>query len=98
MIGRGEVVMPRYERICFEKHLKDQAPMAAFVAPGHPLLDATIDLLLEQHGEILKHGALLVDNSDDGDQIRALFYLEQAVQDGRHDRHGNQQSATANLV
>ena len=49
-IGRGEAVLPRYERITFEKDLISVAgkPLAAFVCPGHPLLDATLDLIIER--------------------------------------------------
>src|SRR5690606_30428355 len=51
LIGIREQVQPRYERIAFEKNLvspQGQA-LAAFVCPGHPLLDAAIDLVLERH-------------------------------------------------
>ena len=82
-IGLGEPVLPRYERICFEKDKINQSPVAAFVCPGHPLLDSTIDLILERYSELMKRGAVLIDESDDGDQVRALFYLEHAIQDGR---------------
>ena len=43
LIGVGESVLPRYERIAFEKALvaPQGLAMAAFVCPGHPLLDAT---------------------------------------------------------
>jgi hypothetical protein len=45
-IGSGEPVLQRFERIVFEKALiaPQGQPMAAFVCPGHPLLDATLDL------------------------------------------------------
>ena len=45
VIGIGEPVLPRYERIAFEKALvaPPGKPPAAFVCPGHPLLDAVID-------------------------------------------------------
>ena len=58
-----EAVLPRYERIAFEKELLSVPgkPLAAFVCPGHPLLDATIDLILERHRDLLKRGAVLVD-------------------------------------
>ena len=41
LIGIGEPVLPRYERIAFEKDLvaPHGQPPAAFVCPGHPLLD-----------------------------------------------------------
>ncbi len=57
--GRGEAVPKRYERIHFEKERGEGLPPTAFVCPGHPLLDATIDLTLERHGELLKRGAVL---------------------------------------
>jgi hypothetical protein len=82
-IGTGEPVLPRYERITFEKHLiaPPGQPLAAFVCPGHPLLDAVIDLTLERHRDLLRRGTVLVDEQDVGDQLRILFYLEHAVQD-----------------
>ena len=39
LIGRGDPVLPRYRRICFDKQGIAGQPQAAFVAPGHPLLD-----------------------------------------------------------
>jgi superfamily II DNA or RNA helicase len=91
MIGTGQPVLPRYERITFEKHLISiqGKPLAEFVCPGHPLLDSTIDLILERHRDLLKRGAILIDPSDGGDQLRVLFYLEHAIQDARIDRSGN---------
>jgi SNF2 family DNA or RNA helicase len=90
-IGRGEVVLPRYERVCFEKDKINQTPVAAFICLGHSLLDCTIDLILEGYRDLLKRGAMLVDDADEGQEIRALFYLEQAVQDGRIQKNGQQQ-------
>ncbi len=90
-IGRGQAVLPRYERVTFEKTLISVPckPMAAFVCPGHPLLDATLDLVIERHRDLLKRGAILIDDTDEGDQPRALLYLEHAIQDARTDRAGN---------
>jgi SNF2 family DNA or RNA helicase len=89
-IGRGEPVLMRYERITFHK---DQVsvpgkPLAAFVCPGHPLLDATIDLIIERYRDLLKRGTVLIDDNDSGEQVRALVYLEHGIQDGRTDRTG----------
>jgi superfamily II DNA or RNA helicase len=91
LIGTGEPVLSRYERITFEKALISVPgkPLAAFVCPGHPLLDATIDLILERYRDLLKRGAVLVDESDPGEEPRALLYLEHAIQDARTDRTGN---------
>src|SRR5581483_1637787 len=90
-VGLGAPLLRRYERITFEKHLitVPGKPVAAFCCPGHPLLDATIDLILERWAGLLKQGTVLVDESDPGTEPRALVYLQHAVQDGRVDRAGN---------
>ena len=84
-IGMGEPVLQRYERIAFEKDLLTPSgqPMAAFVCPGHPLLDAVLDLTLERHRDLLRRGTVLVDERDPGTSPRVLFYLEHAIQDAR---------------
>lgn len=87
-IGSGAPLLKRYERICFEKQHIEAQPRAELVCLGHPLLDATIDLTLERHGELLKRGAALVDEQDPGEEPHLLFYMEHSVQDGRVDRTG----------
>ena len=83
-IGTGEPVLRRYERIAFEKALLTPAgkPPAAFICPGHPLLDAVLDLTLERNRDLLQRGTVLVDDRDPGIEPRALFTLEHAIQDG----------------
>ena len=73
----------KYLRICFDKGAihQDKGPEAAFVCPGHPLLDATISLILQRERATLKRGAMLVDPQDPGEALRVLFYLEGAIQD-----------------
>jgi len=82
-IGMGDPVLARYERIAFEKDLiaPPGQPLAAFVCPGHPLLDAALDLTLERHRDLLKRGTVLVDERDPGTSPRVLFTLEHAIQD-----------------
>ncbi len=82
-IGSGDPVLERYERIAFEKELiaPTGAPLAAFVCPGHPLLDSVLDLTLERNRDLLKRGAVLVDERDAGTCPRVLFFLEHAIQD-----------------
>ena len=84
LIGIGEPVLPRYERIAFEKSLvaPPGQPLAAFVCPGHPLLDSVIDLTLERHRDLLKRGAVLVDERDAGDPA-ARAVLHRARDPGR---------------
>ncbi len=88
-IGMGAPLGERYERICFEKDMVDQQPRAELVCPGSPLLDATIDLVLEKHGELMKRGAVLVDEADASETPRILFYLEHEIHDGRRGRDGD---------
>src|SRR5207253_6315649 len=100
LIGIGEPVLPRYERIAFEKPLvaPQGQPLAAFVCPGHPLLDATIDLTLERHRDLLRRGAVLVDESDSGMQPRLLFYLEHAIQDASRTRSGERRTVSKQML
>ncbi|MYE15412.1 MAG: hypothetical protein F4Y07_02925 [Gemmatimonadetes bacterium] len=65
-------------------------PVAAFVCPGHPLLDAVLDLTLERHRALVKRGAVLVDELDHGLDPRVLVHLEHAVFDGRPTRVGRE--------
>jgi hypothetical protein len=89
-LGTREPVLQRYERITFEKtqiNLQGK-PTAAFICPGHPLLDATIDIILERYRDLLKRGAVLIDPQDARETPRALFYVEHAIQDARVERNG----------
>lgn len=98
-IGIGDPIRSTYERITFEKGRISIAgkPLAAFVCPGHPLLDAAIDLMLERHRDLLKQGAVLVDERDPGEEPRALFYLEHSIQDARTEKDGTRQVVSRRL-
>ncbi|WP_092673512.1 helicase-related protein [Hymenobacter arizonensis] len=90
-LGSGrEPVLDSYERITFYKDLVavQGKPLAAFVCPGHPLLDAVIDLLLERELDTMQQGAVLLDERPDA-EARLLFYLETTVQDA-HSLGGGQ--------
>ena len=100
LIGMGEPLARRYERVTFTKELiapHDQ-PLAAFVCPGHPLLDATLDLTLERHRELLRRGTVLVDESDPGTQPRVLFYLDHAIQDASTLPSGEQRTVSRRML
>jgi len=100
LIGAGEPVLPRYERVAFEKALvaPQGQPMAAFLCPGHPLLDATLDLTLERHRDLLRRGAVLVDERDTGTAPRVLFYLEHAIQDASLTRTGERRVISKRML
>ena len=83
----AEPVLRRYERVCFEKgfvRLTDRvgAPMASLLHPAHPLMQATTDLVLEQHRHTLKQGAVLIDTADTGVTPRVMFIIDHAVREG----------------
>ncbi len=100
LIGVKEPVLPRYERIAFEKSLVSPQgqPLAAFVCPGHPLLDAVIDLTLERNRDLLKRGTVLVDERDAGTTPRVLFYLEHAIQDAATNRDGSRRIVSRRMM
>ncbi len=100
LIGFGEPVMPRYERIAFEKALvaPQGQPLAAFVCPGHPLLNAVIDISLERYRDLLRRGAVLVDESDPGMSPRVLFFLEHAIQDASVTKSGERRVVSKRLL
>lgn len=84
-VGRGAPLLKRYERIAFEPdRLKvEGAPPAQLLAPGHPLLDATLDVVIERHGGLLDTGAVLVDPADYGAEPKFLAFIEHSVSDAR---------------
>ncbi len=100
LIGTGEPVVARYERIAFEKGLlaPPGKPPAVFLCPGHPLLDAVIDLIVERHRDLLKRGTVLVDDRDPGTAPRVLFYLEHAIQDESRTRSGDRRVVSKRLL
>jgi hypothetical protein len=99
-IGIGDPVLARYERIAFQKDLisPEGKPLAAFICPGHPLLDATLDLTLERHRDLLKRGTVLVDERDLGTRPRVLLTLEHAIQDASLLPSGERRTISRRLI
>ncbi|MGK4007146.1 helicase-related protein [Sorangium sp. So ce1036] len=79
-------VVRRYERVCFTKDAvqpsKPGVARAAMIHPGHPLMLALTDLVLEQHENLLRKGAVLVDPADDGLEPHLLFLLTHEIKSG----------------
>jgi len=100
LIGVGEPVLPKYERITFEKNLISPPgeALAAFVCPGHALLDATIDLTLERDRDLLRRGTVLVDERDTGNAPHVMFYLEHAIQDAGVNRSGGRRVISKRML
>lgn len=100
MIGIREPVLQKYERIVFDKPLispTGQIP-AAFVCPGHPLLDAVTDLTIERHRDLLKRGAILVDERDSSQNPRVLFFLEHGLQDAGLAKNGERRVISKRML
>ena len=72
-------------------------PQAQLLAPGHPLLDATVDMVLERYRPLLKRGTMLVADADDTEEPRALVYVEHAIQNARELDDGQRQVVSKRL-
>jgi superfamily II DNA or RNA helicase len=97
LIGRSDPVLDRYARITFEKSLIAGQPQAALVAPGHALLEAMVDVVLERFQPLLVQGGVLIDEADGGVEPRLLVYLEHAIRDGRSGRAGEPRAISQRL-
>jgi len=88
-MGLGAISVS-YERICFEKSLIQvpNKPPATLICPGHPLLDALLNLILMRERDTLKRGGILIDESDPSQDPRVLFYVEGAIQDALPNKMG----------
>ena len=86
-------VLKKYERVCFEKqHVRLHGkPMADLLHPGHPLMQATTDLVLEAHRAKLKQGAILVDPNDDGIEPKVLFMIDHSLRQAVSDLSSNKE-------
>lgn len=76
-------VLPRYERVCFEKQLirPTGKVLAELLHPVHPLMHSLLDLTLQAHRTKLKQGAVLVDPADEGDEPRLIMMLEHSIRE-----------------
>ena len=82
-----EPVLKRYERICFEREAiqpldKPGLARAVLMHPGHPLMLSMSDMILEQHANLLRQGAVLVDPADEGLEPSLLFLLTHEIKSG----------------
>src|SRR5262249_33488988 len=82
-----EPVLKRYERICFERTAiqpldRPGLSRAILMHPGHPLMLSMSDMILEQHANLLRQGAILVDPADEGKEPWLLLLLTHQVKSG----------------
>jgi superfamily II DNA or RNA helicase len=97
LIGRTDPILERYARVTFEKTLIVGQPQAELVAPGHPLLEALVDVVLERFQPLLEQGGALIDEADPGTDPRLLVYLEHAIRDGRMVKSGEPRAISQRL-
>src|SRR5690625_6511439 len=57
--------------------------MSAFICHVYPLLKAAIIMIRNKHDLLMKRGDVLIDETDPGEEISALFLLAHSVEDGR---------------
>jgi SNF2 family DNA or RNA helicase len=83
LIGRTQPVLERYERVVFEKKLinPEGKVRAAFLTPGHALLQSVIDITMERHRDLLRQGTILVDEGDYTESPRVLFFIQHSIKD-----------------
>jgi len=80
-------VLKRYERICFTREAvkplyKPGLAVAALLHPGHPLMLSLTDIILEQYGNLLRQGAILVDNAYGHTEPWLLMMLTHEIRSG----------------
>jgi SNF2 family DNA or RNA helicase len=97
--GAGVPIVPRYARVTFDKTLMSPPgeAQAQLLAPGHPLLDATVDMVLQRYRPLLKQGAVFVADADESEDPRALVYIEHAIQNARELTEGQRQIVSKRL-
>ena len=85
-VGSLEPVMPKYERVCFDKRFIGGAGKkpASLICPGHSLMEAVTGLIRERHVNLLRQGAIFVDEMEEGADapLRLLVYIESVIKDG----------------
>ncbi|GGK73319.1 helicase-related protein [Streptomyces flaveus] len=83
--GTDAPVLRRYARVTFSRELihVPGRPDAALLAPGHPLLDAAVDAVIERHAAVMTAGSVLIDRADPGTTPRLLAALTHEITDGR---------------
>jgi hypothetical protein len=82
-----EPVLKVYDRVCFTKDRiqpldRPGLSRAVLMHPGHPLMLAVTDTILEQNANLLRQGAVLLDPTDEGYEPWLMFLLTHEVKSG----------------
>ena len=73
-------VRRRYARVTFEKEVAREDPEFELVAPGHPLLEALNEVVLEEFGQ--EGGRVALFEDPEGDRSGAIWFVSGEVMDG----------------
>lgn len=86
-LNRHAPVANAYERVTFDSgyvHIGAKSPDALLVAPGSPLLDAVVELIIQRYGSTLERGTVFVDSTDtQPDRATLMVAAEQTITDRR---------------
>ncbi|MCX4151758.1 MULTISPECIES: helicase-related protein [Paraburkholderia] len=82
----ADPVLNRYERVCFEREAvrpegQPGLQMASLIHSGHPLMQALVDLTLDDRRGVLKQGAVFVDPNDLGIKAKVLFIIDHSIKE-----------------
>jgi len=77
---RYGLVDDHYPKFTFNKDLLKEEETADFIAPGHPLMEAVIEKVLQKFGPRLGLGAVYED--PDGEMNGLIWFLQGSVTDG----------------
>lgn len=80
-------VLKRYERVCFTKEAvrpldRPGLAFATLLHPGHPLMLAMTEVILEKNSNLLRQGAILIAPSDQEERPYLLFLLTHEIKSG----------------
>lgn len=85
--NRRRIVSEAYERVTFDTgrvHIGAGTTDAVLLAPGNPLLDATVDVILDEYGKTLARGTVFIDRTDtQPEQPMLMMAVEQSIDDSQ---------------
>jgi hypothetical protein len=82
--GGRRHVLQKYNRITFDRQLIRflDRPKADLMHPGHALMAATLDIILQENDSYLRQGTVLVDTGDGGTEPRLLYLIDHSIREG----------------
>jgi len=79
--NRYGVINRKYKIVTFDKDIAKNNPEAEFIAPGHPLLEALNEKIIDEMGEFSDSFSIFTDS--DGNYNGVIWFVEGEIQDGK---------------